>query len=440
MNIESITIQNFRNIGKERTFLLNRHFTAFIGINGKGKSTILHALRVASGAYFLGIPRSEVGARHIYPDEIRMVESNYDLVPNFPVNVEAKGKFPGMSNPITWRRQWIEGQSSATTKYADVGPIKDIAAKQYERVVKEKEENVDLPVISFFGISRAMGAGRVTQKSRLQKVGRVIFREAYQDWDEMKSVKFHYREWLARYDVLFKQGKEYAGTKDAFFAAISRSNPYIKQIEFSGGELWVKVKIDNDESDLLPINLHSDGIHYFTEMVAELAYRCIVLNGFKEEKAIDEATGIVMIDELDLHLHPKWQRHVVNDLKTAFPNIQFVVTTHSPFIVQSLEQSELVNLDEEVQKIVTPNELPINKVITDIMDVDSIKSDDFEKRYNDAKSELEKIENARPDKKLTMDDYVAVSKLLGKLLEEETDDAVYKAFLEKQKETDDETN
>jgi ABC-type Mn2+/Zn2+ transport system ATPase subunit len=100
MNIESITIQNFRNIGTARTFLLNRHFTAFIGINGKGKSTILHALRVASGAYFLGIPRSEVGARHIYPDEIRMVESNYDLVPNFPVNVEAKGKFPGMSNPI----------------------------------------------------------------------------------------------------------------------------------------------------------------------------------------------------------------------------------------------------------------------------------------------------------------------------------------------------
>jgi len=56
MNIESVTIQNFRNIGKERTFLLNRHFTAFIGINGKGKSTILHALRVASGSYFLSLP------------------------------------------------------------------------------------------------------------------------------------------------------------------------------------------------------------------------------------------------------------------------------------------------------------------------------------------------------------------------------------------------
>jgi hypothetical protein len=74
------------------------------------------------------------------------------------------------------------------------------------------------------------------------------------------------------------------------------------------------------------------------------------------------------------------------------------------------------------------------------MEVESIKSDDFEKRYSVAKLELEKIEAARPDNNLTMDDYVAVSKLLGSLLEEETDDAVYKAFLEKQNDSNDETN
>ncbi len=73
MNIEQITIQNFRNIGEPITFHLNPNFTAFIGVNGKGKSTILHALRVASGAFFLGIP--EVKSRHILKDEIRIVES-----------------------------------------------------------------------------------------------------------------------------------------------------------------------------------------------------------------------------------------------------------------------------------------------------------------------------------------------------------------------------
>jgi predicted ATP-binding protein involved in virulence len=358
MNIESITIQNFRNIGTERTFILNKHFTAFIGINGKGKSTILHALRVASGSYFLGIPNSEVKSRHIHKDEIRFTESEYQLVPQFPVKVEATGKFPGSENPITWRRQWLEGKSSATTNY--------------HQVTKEGNDKIPLPLIAFFGISRAVGAGRVTQQSRIQKLGRIIFREGYQDWDEMRAVKFHYPEWLGRYDMLLKQEKEYAGTKDAFFAAIRKANPYISQLEYSGGELWVKVKIDNEESNLLPLSLHSDGVHYFTEMVAELAYRCIVLNGFKGIKAIDEATGLVMIDELDLHLHPKWQRHVVNDLKTAFPYIQFVVTTHSPFIVQSLKSEELIILDEQIKKDGDPDMKGIEDVAANEMGVEDV--------------------------------------------------------------------
>jgi len=100
-------------------------------------------------------------------------------------------------------------------------------------------------------------------------------------------------------------------------------------------------------SDLLPLAFKSDGIVTFVEMVAELAYRCIVLNGFLRENAIKQTRGVVLIDELDLHLHPKWQEHVVKDLKTAFPKIQFIVTTHSPVIVQSLETEELINLNDD---------------------------------------------------------------------------------------------
>jgi AAA domain, putative AbiEii toxin, Type IV TA system len=55
----------------------------------------------------------------------------------------------------------------------------------------------------------------------------------------------------------------------------------------------------------------------------------------------------VLIDELDVHLHPKWQRRVVNDLKNTFPAIQFVCTSHSPFIIQSISQGELRSLDVE---------------------------------------------------------------------------------------------
>lgn len=70
-----------------------------------------------------------------------------------------------------------------------------------------------------------------------------------------------------------------------------------------------------------------------------------------------------------MHLHPNWQRHVVADLKAAFPNLQFVATTHSPFIVQSLSSRELINLDHLTD--VQPKDLRLEDVATGIMSVES---------------------------------------------------------------------
>ena len=55
----------------------------------------------------------------------------------------------------------------------------------------------------------------------------------------------------------------------------------------------------------------------------------------------------VLIDEIDLHLHPRWQRKIIPSLLRAFPKLQFVATTHSPFIVQSLSEGSLLNLDNK---------------------------------------------------------------------------------------------
>ncbi len=399
MNIKRITIRNFRNISEQKTFYLNPHFTVFIGINGKGKSTILHALRIACGAYFLPIP--EVGSRHIQKDEIRIVEKGKLLLNQFPVNVEAEGTFVGLAEPVIWRRQWLEGSSSTTSKSSDVGSIKKIAFEKYISVTKEGDDKVDLPVVAFFGISRAFGAGRVTVKSRIQRMGRRIFHEGYQDWQEMKAVKFHYEEWLGTYDTLVKHKREYNHTKSAFFQAIKLANPYIVQMEFINGELWVKIDIEGTTTDLLPLSLHSDGIHYFTAMVAEIAYRCIVLNGYQNEKAVEETRGVVMIDEIDLLLHPNWQRHVVKDLKRAFPKIQFIATTHSPSLVQSLKSDEIWNLDKIMD--VSPDELKLDTVATAIMGVASAFSEKNSELYVKSKDFLNKVEGGVSSKELDND-------------------------------------
>lgn len=391
MKIERLTIQNFRNFGDSKSFQLNEHFTAFIGVNGTGKSTILHALRIAAGSFFLWIP--DVKKRHIWKDEIRLTGAQRHLVEKYPVNVEAVGKFPGMTESITWRRRWLEGSSSTTSSNADVGIIRQIGWDKCDQVNNQQDDKVNLPVIGFFGIQRAVGAGRVTQKSKRQ-IGRRIFKDGYQDWESMVATKFHYTEWLGTYDVLLTEQKEYEGTKDAFYSAIKTANPFITQIEFIQGSLWIKVKVDDHESDFLPIYLHSDGIQYFTEMVAEIAYRCVVLNGYKKENAVKESTGIIMIDELDLHLHPTWQRHVVSDLKNAFPEIQFAVTTHSPFIVQSLKSDELIILDEQINTEGDPFKKSLEEVAAKEMGVEDIpRSKEFMEMQNAAKEYFDLIKD-----------------------------------------------
>jgi predicted ATP-binding protein involved in virulence len=89
----------------------------------------------------------------------------------------------------------------------------------------------------------------------------------------------------------------------------------------------------------------SDGERCFLAIVTDLSRRLVLANPQLENPL--EGHGIVLIDELELHLHPKWQRGVVENLRTTFRNIQFIATTHSPFVIQSLRPGELINLDPD---------------------------------------------------------------------------------------------
>ena len=85
----------------------------------------------------------------------------------------------------------------------------------------------------------------------------------------------------------------------------------------------------------------SDGQRNVLAMVGDLAIKAAKLNPQFGDRALQETPGVVLIDELDLHLHPKWQRRIIEDLRRTFPKVQFFVTTHSPFLVQTLREGEL---------------------------------------------------------------------------------------------------
>lgn len=348
MRIDELYLKNFRNV-EEETFQFPSLFTVIIGMNGKGKSTLLHALRIAAGAYLLGIPT--IRKRHIEIDEIRQTNKRL-LIEHRPVEIRAVGTFSEILGSIMWRRRITENGKATTSSARDVGEIRQLGIDKYRLMQNQESDELNLPLIAFFGTNRVFGTARKRKSNGKPRIGRQIFKEGYHEWYAMRSGTYGYKAWLTTYEALLRGGKEYVESRDVFFNTIQQACPYVAAITFIDGDLWLSTKFeDGSDSDLLPLNLMSDGIITFVEMVAELAYRCIVLNGYLRDRAVTHTSGVVLIDEIDLHLHPKWQRQVVNNLKEAFPNLQFIVTTHSPIIVQSLETEELINLDTTVDRL-----------------------------------------------------------------------------------------
>ena len=91
----------------------------------------------------------------------------------------------------------------------------------------------------------------------------------------------------------------------------------------------------------------SDGYQSMAAWAGDLLYR--ISQVFPEAEDLRTIYGLLMIDEADLHLHPLWQKKLRRFLREAFPNMQFVITSHSPFLVQSLEDGELLKLPQQAQ-------------------------------------------------------------------------------------------
>jgi predicted ATP-binding protein involved in virulence len=90
----------------------------------------------------------------------------------------------------------------------------------------------------------------------------------------------------------------------------------------------------------------SAGQRIMVIMIGDLARRAVTLNPHLGRDVLKRIVGVVTIDELDLHIHPKWQRRVIHDLKRTFPNIQFVATTHSPQLIGEALPEEIRILDD----------------------------------------------------------------------------------------------
>ncbi len=370
MLINYLYIQNFRGF-EQKEISFNPGFTVVIGDNSLGKSSLLHALQVALGAYLqcLPIPASAVYRRQFRKQEVfvRWNDGKKDYSANKQETlIKVFAQFN--NDQIEWSRVMLaNGMTSHSRKY--VGELMDGVTAMLEE--RGGPSGAPLPVVASFGTERTMAQqrkGKLAQerRSRMEKG----YLAALSDKVDFDSVI----EWLHNYDSELKYDREFRGTREAVFEAISVAIPYLDDVGFNAlyGELEAVVKIDDKNFGRKTHSNMSDGLIAMLNLVAELAFRCVILNGYLGSDAVIQTKGVVLIDELDMHLHPNWQRHVVKDLKQAFPNIQFVVTTHSAFIVQSIRAEELMIIDDEIQKGGDPFRKTIEAVAADEMGVENV--------------------------------------------------------------------
>lgn len=138
----------------------------------------------------------------------------------------------------------------------------------------------------------------------------------------------------------------------------------------------------------------SDGQRIVLTLVGDLVRRATTLNPNLADHVLRKTPGVVLIDELDLHLHPTWQRRIIHDLKTTFPSIQFIATTHSPQLIGEALPEEVIRLG--VDDSTSPAQsfgMDSNWILKNVMGADErdsgvkVKLQEVEQLINDMKLE-----------------------------------------------------
>lgn len=390
--IKQLSLRNYRLFGEaEQTlnFSEDKNVTILVGNNGSGKSSILDAIATEISTF----------TSNFHGQSIRQF-SDYDVHIN--ENEKLGDYLKVNSNFITRYNGNIEisRYRQGSTKAPD-GVLRDV--RSYAETLMQmlaNNEPCELPIVAYYGTGR----GQIKAPERKRD-----FKKAFSRWDAYSGAleaNANFRQFIEWFDLMEdEERREKESRRDwdykskplktvrralNTFVGDRFSNP---RMELHPLRFTMDETLPDGRTRQIRIEQMSDGYKIVTAMVADIASRMAEANPDMQDPL--QSRGIVLIDEIDLHLHPKWQRTIIDKLTETFPNIQFIVSTHSPILLSgALEKAQIMILTAEsvtdIQALDYINYDISQLLLSDLFGIDSSRSTKWTPLINEQKSLLEK--------------------------------------------------
>jgi len=371
MKLDKITLKNFRCY---QSIDLDLHpgMTVLVANNGQGKTALLDAIRIGLWPYVSSFDLAKTTyadpANTITVGDVLLLKSEQGMARQLPSEIVLNGDYG--DGQKTWRR--YRDSEAVRSQVKD-----DPSTKALKKFVLELQKltrdvqtlPVNLPVFGYYGTGRLWKEKRLTQSkvgNGSRKADQSIRTFAYRDCLDPAS---SYKQFEAWFTSSFKKVREEQIKQLESGQSSIKTDPQIENpvnviqnavnilLQGTGWKNLSYSEIDDKslvlqhpEKGTLKVDQLSDGIKNMLAMVADIAYRCALLNAHLGADAALQTEGIVLIDEVDMHLHPQWQQTVVAGLIEAFPKLQFIVTTHSPQVLSTVNAESIRLIHHEMNR------------------------------------------------------------------------------------------
>lgn len=350
--LERIELENFRCFS-ELVIDFQEKLTVIVAPNGGGKTSVLDAIAIALWPFPCTMQLKDSSPGFDIGDLLRVKSPLGGMQTLSPVSVKSTAFITGNDAPLEWQRFRKSAAKGTRTSRSGAAPLQSAASKMwYENVQFTKNESSVIPTYPLFAY---YGTGRLWDQARLT-FGKLYHNKAdtsresgYEDSLSPKSSYKSFVDWFGRYSNEAKSEKD-SGKPSPHKPAEklqSLTDAVDLLLEPTG---WHSLSWDSVEKrpvamhpkhGVLPVDFLSDGLRNTIGLTSDIAHRCARINPQFGANAAKLTPGIVLIDEVDMHLHPEWQQVVLKGLTDAFPLIQFIITTHSPQVVSTVHRDNI---------------------------------------------------------------------------------------------------